>query len=522
MTTDRAVDVTVIVPVYNTVSYLPRCLDSLVSQSIGTAAMQVVAVDDGSTDGSGELLDEYAERHPDLFVVRHQPNSGGPARPCNVALEHATGRYVFFLGSDDHLGLEALERMVAKADEWGSDVVCVKLVGTNDREIGHELFRENDPDIGFPDQRPYLTANTKLFRRSVLEEHHVRYQEDILIASDQTFTIEAMYRSGRISVLGDYDYYYAVLRPEGGNVMYSGGWRDRLDAIEKTMAYVATLIAEPGVRDAVLVRHLRWEYAARLASLDDYGDDVPELVARTRAAIQTYATPGLRRLLPVAARLRLHYADAGDLGALRTLNGFDEAGGLPAVVVRGDRVHLAYPGFEEPGGYPDDVFELTHEVARARFAARLEVTGLEWEAASLTVSVRSLLTPESVESLEAFVRRRVPRGDEVTPRAEFLGALPGGDGTDFRVRVDCGPVLDPVAEVSRWIVGVRPRGLADLEPWPLPSELEATTTVRSGTVSYELSAGATANGRLVVVVEPQPPTTLAERLSRKVRRWTSA
>ncbi len=514
-----AADVTVIVPVYNTVSYLPECLDSLVSQTIGVEAMQVVAVDDGSTDGSGELLDEYAERHPGLFTVIHQENSGGPARPCNVALEHATGRYVFFLGSDDHLGPEALERMVAKADEWGSDVVCVKLVGTGGREIGHELFRENDPDIGFPDQRPYLTANTKLFRRSVIEEHRVRYQEDIRIASDQTFTIEAMYRSARISVLGDYDYYYAVLRPEGGNVMYSGGWRDRLDAIERTMAYVATLIAEPDVRDAVLVRHLRWEYAARLARIEEYGEDEPELLARTRSAIETYATPGLIRLLPVAARLRLHYAGAGDLDALRTLNDFEENDRLPAVVVRGERVFLAYPGFGER--YPDEVFELTHEVARARFAARLEVTGLEWDGASLIVSAHSLLTPESAESLETFVRRRVPQ-DGPTPRSELLGAVPSGEGADLRLRVDCAPVLAAGAEVSRWIVSVRPRGLEALDPWPLPSDLEATTTVRAGNSACELTARSTANGRLVVVVEPQPAATLAERLSRKVRRWTSA
>lgn len=520
MTAAGAPDVTVIVPVYNTISYLRECLDSLVSQSIGAAAMRVVAVDDGSTDGSGELLDEYAERHPGLFDVVHQENSGGPARPCNVGLEHATGRYVFFLGSDDHLGPEALARMVAKADEWRSDVVCVKLVGTNGREVGHELFRENDPDIAFPDQRPYLTANTKLFRRSVIEEHQVRYQEDIRIASDQTFTIEAMYRSERISVLGDYDYYYALLRPEGGNVMYSGGWRDRLDAIEMTMAYVARLIAEPDVRDAVLVRHFRWEYAARLARIDDYGDDVPELAARTRTAIETYATPGLRRLLPVAARLRLHYLEAGDLDALRTLNEFEEAGGLPAVVVRADRVFLAYPGFGER--YPDEVFELTHEMARARFAARLEVTALEWDGAGLTVSAHSLLTPESAEDIETFVRRRVPRDGDVTPGVELVGVTPATEGCDLRLRVGCGPVLQPGAEVSRWIVSVRPRGLEELDPWPLLSELEATTTVRSGRVTYELAARSTANGRLVVVIQPQEATTLAGKLSRKVLRWTSA
>jgi poly(ribitol-phosphate) beta-N-acetylglucosaminyltransferase len=97
-------DVSVVVPVYNTMPYLTRCLTSLVEQSIGLDRMQVVAVDDGSTDGSGRELDRFAERYPDTFTVIHQANSGGPAGPCNRALDAATGRFVFFVGADDYLG----------------------------------------------------------------------------------------------------------------------------------------------------------------------------------------------------------------------------------------------------------------------------------------------------------------------------------------------------------------------------------------------------------------------------------
>src|SRR5690348_1468184 len=107
-----APDVTVVVAVYNTMPYLQACLSSLVEQSIGQERLQVVAVDDGSTDGSSELLDRFAASHPSLFEVVHQSNSGGPAQPSNRALELAKGRYVYFLGADDHLGTEALERMV--------------------------------------------------------------------------------------------------------------------------------------------------------------------------------------------------------------------------------------------------------------------------------------------------------------------------------------------------------------------------------------------------------------------------
>jgi len=119
---DAVADVTVIVPVYNTMPYLTRCLMSLVRQSIGRSRLEVIAVDDGSTDGSGAVLDRFVRRFPDLFTVIHQPNSGGPAGPSNRGLRLATGRYVFFLGADDYLGRAALARLVAAADGWDADV----------------------------------------------------------------------------------------------------------------------------------------------------------------------------------------------------------------------------------------------------------------------------------------------------------------------------------------------------------------------------------------------------------------
>src|SRR5262245_31419228 len=104
-------DVSVIVPVYNTRAYLGRCLNSLLRQTIGADRLEIVAVDDGSTDGSGAELDRYARRHPNTIKVIHQANSGGPAGPCNRALDVATGRYVFFVGADDWLGPDALRRL---------------------------------------------------------------------------------------------------------------------------------------------------------------------------------------------------------------------------------------------------------------------------------------------------------------------------------------------------------------------------------------------------------------------------
>src|ERR1043166_6812675 len=94
-------DVTVIVAVYNPGPYLHRCLRSLAGQTIGDR-LEIIAVDDGSTDGSGAVPARSAAAHPARVTVLHQTNSGGPAGPNNRALDLAAGRYVFFVGADDY------------------------------------------------------------------------------------------------------------------------------------------------------------------------------------------------------------------------------------------------------------------------------------------------------------------------------------------------------------------------------------------------------------------------------------
>jgi len=178
-------DVSVILAVHDTMPYLTECLDSLAAQTIGADRLEIVAVDDGSADGSGAELDRFAARWPGRCTVVHQANSGGPAGPFNRGLEAATGRYVFFAGADDRLGPEALDRLVAAADEYGSDVVLGRVVGVNSRHIFQDVFARDEPDMDlFDSPLPRSLANTKLFRRDLLDRHAIRYREDMPIGSD--------------------------------------------------------------------------------------------------------------------------------------------------------------------------------------------------------------------------------------------------------------------------------------------------------------------------------------------------
>lgn len=121
--------VSVIVPVYNVGAYLQQCLQSIASQSY--AHLEVIVVDDGSTDDSGKIADEWAS-HDNRFRVVHQPN-GGLSAARNTALDHATGRYVTFVDSDDFIAPQYVEVLCQLIRESGAQAA---LCGWYDYTVG--------------------------------------------------------------------------------------------------------------------------------------------------------------------------------------------------------------------------------------------------------------------------------------------------------------------------------------------------------------------------------------------------
>ncbi|MFX0594729.1 glycosyltransferase family 2 protein [Melissospora conviva] len=360
-------DVSVVVAVYNTMPYLTECLNSLVKQSIGQDRLQVVAVDDGSTDGSGAELDRFAALYPQTFTVVHQPNSGGPAAPSNRGLEHATGRYVFFIGSDDYLGTEALERLVDAADQWKSDVVAGRMVGVNGRYVPTEVFQTTQQDVDlFDSALPWAVSNTKLFRRELIERHRLRFPEDMRMGSDQPFTIEACLQARRISVLADYDYYYAVKRDDAQNITYRTNWQERLRCAQRLVEYVVTRL-DPGVRrDALLRRHFGSEVDKLLRKgfleLDEAAQK--QIHTAVRELTVRYLGDRLEAQLPVGTRQRLAVARHGELNDLRKLlRELAEPGG-PRVIVDNGRWYRLLPGFRDSRfGLPDSCYDISDKVA---------------------------------------------------------------------------------------------------------------------------------------------------------------
>ncbi len=206
--------VTVIIPVYNTERLLDRCLESVVAQSLSD--IEIICVDDGSTDGSGALLDSWAQRDGRIRVIHQSNGRQGKAR--NAALTIAQGEYVGMIDSDDYIPKEYFERLYNAAVEADADMaMCgiVKQKSMMERRVvafdGVEVAVDAEQKLRLCHCPPEFHPVNKLYRRSMLSRLGLRFAEGVQY-EDVMFVTRAIVECDRLVTVPDLAYYY-VLNP---------------------------------------------------------------------------------------------------------------------------------------------------------------------------------------------------------------------------------------------------------------------------------------------------------------------
>ena len=206
--------VSVIVPVYNCVSFLSRAIESVVNQS-DFYLDELILVDDGSTDGSSDICDSYHAKYPNVKVI-HQKNAGVSAAR-NAGIDIAVGEWIFFLDSDDYIYPDAFNKMLKFSDV---DLINGKYVSNADLDkftyswlpegrYNVEQYKEK-LNLVLIYRNIFYNCWSRLFRRNIILEHSIKFPVNVKIAEDMIFVFTYIKYCESFAFTDDIIYYYYV------------------------------------------------------------------------------------------------------------------------------------------------------------------------------------------------------------------------------------------------------------------------------------------------------------------------
>ena len=206
-------DISVIIPIYNVENYLKRCVDSVLCQE--SISLEIILVDDGSTDSSGIICDEYAAIHSNIKCLHI--NNSGPATAKNKGYDIAQGTYVAFIDSDDKIRPDMYNSMLLSGYKHDADIICCNYIQMDEegnishtKHTGQEYVLNQDEAIKaiLIKDKIYSQCWTKIFKREMLESNHIRNTEGLKTDEDFIYNIQAFACSQTICIVDKPLYIY--------------------------------------------------------------------------------------------------------------------------------------------------------------------------------------------------------------------------------------------------------------------------------------------------------------------------
>ena len=312
--------ITVIVPIFNESDYIDRCMNSLQAQT--HRKLQIILVDGGSTDGSGQLCDKWATRWnmgPDsnmgIVEVIHTANKG-VSESRNKGLSHAAGEYVTFLDGDDWLEPDAISKMYSVLESEQVDMAGLSFIS---RYPGEESSEKVSDDTAFETMtaREFLAGHIlkgdvhvwgRLYKRDLIGD--LRFRKDLTIGEDMLFVIEYVKKCDRVAHMSyrGYDYF----RNPGGTMArpFSASSMDQVKCWDEARLLLAhegdELSDGPDLRANMLISIMLT--ASRMALLDRIiiTDEAHKEYIRTlRAKIKEYKNGAAMKVLDRGYRFKV-------------------------------------------------------------------------------------------------------------------------------------------------------------------------------------------------------------------------
>ena len=531
----------VVVPFHNVEAYLEAALESIARQTFRD--LEVILVDDGSSDGSTLVAKNYASRDPRFHLIQQECVGVGPAR--NVGASHATGEYLAFVNGDDLVSPHAYALLTGSLDKTGSDlaaggVVRLTATGLMESRMHRGPFHATALRTHvsrFPILLQDRAAWNKVYRRSFWDEHGFEFPDGLY--EDAPVVVRAHVLASSVDVFKDVVYYWRMR--ESGGLSITERYRE-ISNIEQRMATADSVArfltaSAPALKPAYDRAAIGTDIRILVQAFEFADEPDRARIADLAAGYLRGVDPSVYPTVALSDRLRGYLLGHGKLPELLEVLRFERGGEADAAPVvrregQGPRWYARYPFFGDPAAaVPDEIYEVTSEMtlnacldSAEWHDGKLRIEGHAYvhRLSSATPSdcrIRVTLRNSRTRRTIRLPVRRVFRPDvtarskqsatcydwsgfvgEVSPRR--LATLPGvwrGANWELRVEVAGGGLRQegPVASVrpgsAQWPQGRWVAGSVWLQPAP---EDEARFVIRGQSISAFVTACAAGEGTL--------------------------
>lgn len=255
--------ITIIIPIYNSEYTLNKCIDSILNQTLHN--WELLLIDDGSTDRSGDICDHYAAKDQRIQVF-HKKNAGvSSAR--NIGLEYAKGEWIVFVDSDDFVKESYLAHLLEHSQKQVDLIISYAEIHNGDNIQKESYPSKLVDDTNFEsmfienDMHWHTSPWSKLYKRNIIKEHHLRFCEGMHIGEDAVFLYSYMLCSNRIYISNDTDYCYFAYN-EGSLTKRVNSLASETLAYNQIRAIVESMILKKTIKNSIALRNLNWLIAS--------------------------------------------------------------------------------------------------------------------------------------------------------------------------------------------------------------------------------------------------------------------
>lgn len=236
--------ISIVVPIYNREQWLRNCLESISSQTFKD--WECILVNDGSTDSSLEIAQEYAANDP-RFIVFSQENQGVSAAR-NLGIDHAKGKWLAFVDSDDEIAQDYLEILHKLGEEENADLVFGSTLYYRNSQLvvqcilKNSIYTSSEEDFGNKYKRR-LSGIVKLYRLDIIRKHHLRFDTRFKYAEDLIFSIEFYMKAQRFATSSEALYKYIKREENLTNLsLQISDFQTEIELYNKIVSYYEKLI----------------------------------------------------------------------------------------------------------------------------------------------------------------------------------------------------------------------------------------------------------------------------------------